>query len=167
MRNAIKILVLFCICTATTCRKKEDSENCHYAIEFSNNFEKNLRVRPSMYVYNIPNSCGIRTLSYIYNTATDDMYLVRRGEQNNRKATEAGGCVESLFAEHYADTLNIYIFDAEVIENTPWETVVRDYLVLKRYDLSLSDLQRLNWQVTYPPTEAMKDIQQWPEYGSD
>ncbi len=165
MRNAIKILVLFCICTATTCRKKEDSANCHSAIKFSNNFEKDLRVRANVCVRDIPSSCGIKALSY---TAVGEMYLVKRGEQNNRKATEIRGCTESLFElEHYSDTHSIYIFDAEVIENTPWETVVRDYLVLKRYDLSLSDLQRLNWQVTYPPTEAMKDIQQWPEYGSD
>lgn len=27
-----------------------------------------------------------------------------------------------------------------------------NYMVLQRYDLSLQDLQRLNWQISYPPT---------------
>ena len=44
----------------------------------------------------------------------------------------------------------IYIFDAGVLESTPWSTVVNDYMVLKRFDLSLQNLQKMDWTITYP-----------------
>jgi hypothetical protein len=52
--------------------------------------------------------------------------------------------------DNKVDTLSVYIFDAQVLETTPWDTVKANYLVLKRYDLSLDDLNRLNWIITYP-----------------
>jgi len=56
---------------------------------------------------------------------------------------------EGLFSDN-VDTLSVFIFDAKVLESTPWDTVKVNYLVLKRYDLSLADLIGLNWMVTYP-----------------
>jgi len=50
----------------------------------------------------------------------------------------------------YIDTLSVFIFDAQVLESTPWDTVKAKYIVLKRYDLSLDDLNRMNWTITYP-----------------
>ena len=38
------------------------------------------------------------------------------------------------------------------------------YVILKRYDLSKKDLQKLNWNIAYPPIEAMKDIKMYPPY---
>ena len=50
----------------------------------------------------------------------------------------------------YIDTLSVFIFDAQVLETTSWDIVKAQYLVLKRYDLSLDDLNILNWIITYP-----------------
>ena len=41
---------------------------------------------------------------------------------------------------------------------SPWETVREDYIILQRYDLSIAELEKLNWTIYYPPTEAMKDF---------
>ncbi len=49
-----------------------------------------------------------------------------------------------------SDTLMIIIFNSEVIENTSLATVRKNYMILKRYDLSYDDLVRLNWTITYP-----------------
>jgi hypothetical protein len=62
------------------------------------------------------------------------------------------------------DTIKIFVFDAQVLETTPWATVTQNYMILQRYDLSLADLQRLNWTLTYPPSEAMKDMKMYPPY---
>jgi len=71
---------------------------------------------------------------------------------------------KSTFEYHKIDTLMIYIFDEEVLKNNTWGNVIRYYLVLQRYDLSLQDLEKLNWKIYYPPTEAMKDIKMFPPY---
>ncbi|MFN8208940.1 MAG: hypothetical protein U0T82_16260 [Bacteroidales bacterium] len=50
----------------------------------------------------------------------------------------------------WVDTISVFIFDAQLLDSTPWDTVKAKYLVLKRYDLSLDDLNRMNWIINYP-----------------
>jgi hypothetical protein len=65
---------------------------------------------------------------------------------------------ESRYKDAFIKTFNeldnkvlmVFIFDAKVLETTPWDTVKAKYLVLKRYDLSLQDLEDMNWTITYP-----------------
>jgi hypothetical protein len=60
-----------------------------------------------------------------------------------------------------SDTLVVFIFDGDVIEKVPWDTIKKKYMILKRYDLSYDDLVRLNWTINYPPTADMK-IKMYP-----
>ena len=43
----------------------------------------------------------------------------------------------------------IWLFDKEVIDTTSWEEVVGKDLYLIRYDLTLKDLEEMNWTITY------------------
>jgi len=165
MKNVIKLLVIFWLSTAVTCEKKE-RENCHPSIRFSNNSTKSVRANYRvLHPVHYPNPISaLETLSY---TAQHEMYKINSGEQNNTRALRSRDCIEHIFnrSDGFLDTLYLFVFDAAVIENTSWDIVVRDQLFLKRYDLTLQDLQRLNWQVTYPPTEAMRDVKQYPPFG--
>jgi hypothetical protein len=62
------------------------------------------------------------------------------------------------------EKLSVFIFDAAVVENTPWDTVKAKYMILQRYDLNLEELEKFNWIITYPPTEDMKDVRMFPPY---
>lgn len=64
-----------------------------------------------------------------------------------------------------SDTLSIYFIEGQVYENEDWEDIVNEYQILKRYDLSIEDLEALDFNVPYPPTSAMSDIRQYPPYG--
>ena len=45
------------------------------------------------------------------------------------------------------------------------EDTLRKYVpVVQRYHLTIKDLERLHWTVSYPPTEDMKDVNMWPPY---
>ena len=163
MKKIIKILLLYIMCTGANC-EPEESEICHTAIWFSNNSPNDVYVRGFNGVKNDPRSTWIG----YYRSTSQSQYKVGSGEQNNRRAADYDMCIEHVFRrEENSDTLKFYILDAVVVENTPWEVVARDYLVLKRYDLTLEDLQRLDWKITYPPTYAMKDIKQYPPYGNE
>jgi hypothetical protein len=35
-------------------------------------------------------------------------------------------------------------------ETTPWDSIVKHYVVLKRYQLTKSDMEKSNWTITYP-----------------
>ena len=69
------------------------------------------------------------------------------------------------------DTVSIFIYDADSINYYSWDTVVKYYMILQRYDISMSDLEELeksrNFSLLFfPPTEAMKHIHMWPPYGT-
>ncbi len=75
------------------------------------------------------------------------------------------GTVEEYFQEFLPkDTLSVYFFHPDTLKKYPWETIRKDYNILKRYDLSIQDMQMLDYEVVYPPTEAMKDIKMYPPY---
>src|SRR5882757_6763707 len=52
--------------------------------------------------------------------------------------------LDKYFAATPSDTLQLFIYDADVVKNTPWTTVVSKYLVLKRYSLTLDSIKKLN-----------------------
>ena len=59
---------------------------------------------------------------------------------------------EVFFEEILVDDnkLIVFVFDADVIENYSWETIVENYMILKRYELSLEDLKNRHWIIEYP-----------------
>jgi len=65
------------------------------------------------------------------------------------------------------DTLCLFIFDAFIFNTFDWDNIKNEYKILKRYDLSLKDFENLKYEVSYPPTEAMKDMKMYPPYGSE
>lgn len=48
------------------------------------------------------------------------------------------------------DTLSIFILSKDTVDKYSWDKIRSDYNVLKRYDLSLDDLEKQDWTITYP-----------------
>ncbi|MCB9292373.1 MAG: hypothetical protein H6559_04465 [Lewinellaceae bacterium] len=44
----------------------------------------------------------------------------------------------------------LYLFSRDTIGQVPWQRIRDEYLVLRRYDLTLEDLEALDWTVEYP-----------------
>ena len=84
----------------------------------------------------------------------------RAGETRYR---DFGFSEEKIFDEIPSDTLSIYIFHPDTLLKYNWKTVIKDYNILKRYDLSFEDLEQLNWQVSYPPNDKMKGVKMYPK----
>ncbi len=62
-----------------------------------------------------------------------------------------------------ADTLSIYIFHIDTLENNTWAEVQAGYK-MKRYDLSLEDLEYLDYKLSYPPDAKMSGVKMYPPY---
>lgn len=69
---------------------------------------------------------------------------------------------EELFEGIPSDTLSVYIFHPDTLSKYDWDTVIDNYKILKRYDLSFGDLKRLDWQVYYPPNDKMDGVKMYP-----
>lgn len=71
------------------------------------------------------------------------------------------------FMEHrHIDTICVFVFKTEVIEQYSWDSIRSNYLVLQRYDLSYEDVAYFDYEICFPPSEAMKAIHMWPPYGT-
>lgn len=143
MKTPIIIFILAILLLGSTC-KKED-EDCHKTIAFINQTENTLYVRGA---YDYPDtiiSAGIP------NPILDPNFSKVQPNETNNQVLWDRDCIESAYTYSIpSDTLMVYVFDATVLETTPWETVISDNLVLKRYDLSLEDLQNSDFTILYP-----------------
>jgi len=71
---------------------------------------------------------------------------------------------KSYFHELPQDTLSIYLFSLDTLKNNTWAEVQAGYKILKRYDLSLEDLEHLNYKLSYPPDAKMSGVKMYPPY---
>ena len=86
------------------------------------------------------------SLSLLFHFSSDQHKINPGG----RISLGRGGDWETAFKDDINQKLIILIFDGNTIETVPWDTIRKKYLVLKRYDLTLDSLKKLNWVVTYP-----------------
>lgn len=60
------------------------------------------------------------------------------------------GPFRTVLDENPENMLYLYLFSSAVIDTVPWDSIVMNYQILHRYDLTLSDLEAMNWIVEYP-----------------
>jgi hypothetical protein len=48
------------------------------------------------------------------------------------------------------DTLSLFIFHTDTLNEYTWEEVRDGYMILRRYDLSEADVKRMNYRIVYP-----------------
>lgn len=143
MKMNISILMAIMLFFNQACGDKEDE--CHKTIAFKNTTSKSLYVTSS---YEYPD-----TLSFIGipNPVLDSSHTKVLPEETNTRVLWGRDCIEIAFKDLiHSDTLMVYVFDAETLETTPWDTVKANYMVLKRYDLSLEDLKQTDFAIIYP-----------------
>jgi len=136
MKNFV-IVIYICFAYFTICCSCRH-ENCHRRITMINNSNK------SIYYY-YGSQYPDTILPYYSQFKSGDNYKIEKFSSGD---VGFRSCVEGKFS--IAKTISYILFDAQTIDTTPWDTVRAKYLILKRYDLSLEDLQRMNWTITYP-----------------
>ncbi len=155
-KTTVILMVLSFVFMANACVMKED-ENHHTTIEVINNSEKAIYAQ-----------CGISYPDTLFGASIQipvpSIYKVEPHERNRTAAALSNrGYWENNFKGKWkipSDTLMIYIYDAELLDSKNYTHVKNT--IIQRYDVSLQDLQWLNWQITYPPSEAMKGIKMYP-----
>jgi len=143
MKMNFLILIVAALFFNQACTDKE--ENCHKTITFKNKTTDTLFVVGSTFYPDTSIYSGIP------NPVLDPNFTKVLPDENNTRVLWGRDCIELDFKDLISsDTLMVYVFDAHVLENTPWDTVKARYLVLKRYDLSLEYLKQSDFTIKYP-----------------
>lgn len=155
MKTYIKIILYFLavlLVMSTACTKKD----IHREIKIRNNSDKGIYFQDRV----IYENSEPRFISD-YNPALSKLNFYCAAKESNIIWTRS--TFEGDF-NRGAKYLQIIIFDEDVIYTVPFDTVRKYDMTLKRYNLTLENLQDLNWTVYYPPTESMRYINQSPPF---
>ena len=131
---------------------ENDDENCHDRIYFLNKTSSTLYIKKE--------DSAILSSYCPYNNS----HKALPNENNNTAFFNVFSGRSDCYENTLKDTLYVFIFEEDVLANHSWADVVDKNLVLQRYNLSLQDLQKLNWQISYPPSELMKDMKMYPPF---
>lgn len=163
MKNTGKItiilMVLSFVLMANTCNKED--ENHHNTIEVINNSEK------AIYAYFDFAYPDTLAPIGVPSSSEPSIYKVEPNKRN-RTALWQRDFWELIFSDFryekqiLSDTLMVFIMDAELLEA---HTTHVNNTIIQPYDLSLQDLQRVNWTLTYPLSPNMSAIKMYPPYG--
>lgn len=117
--------------------------NLHVNIKLKN---KTSKVLYTLQDYNYPNTNAYKDR----NAPTPNFYKVLPFEVTDGALSTFNSSYESVFIHRIpSDTLMIFLFDGNVLEEKGWDYIRENNLVLKRYDITLEDLQKMNWTITY------------------
>ena len=80
-----------------------------------------------------------------------DNNVVRKMEPGKRKILLYNPCStwKNFFEWLPNDTLSVYIFHSDSLEYYSWDEIRDKYMILKRYDISLDDWKRMDYEIVY------------------
>ena len=145
----------------------KDDDNHHYRIPFKNDADYSLYIlaESKEQYFMSPHYQDTILQSYYCNPSKDTLNHLISPKEEYETAFFRRSFYEAQFGNEY-DTLLVFIFNADTLDFYGWDSVCANYKVLQRYDLSLEDLQYLDFKLCFPPSETMKQIHMWPPYGT-
>ena len=145
--KSMKLLLLLLLFMLGSCRELFDIPNFQH-ITFVNNSDT--------YVSFYPYSFTLATLDY--GRFYPDTLLPPADTGYRKKVLPMNSCSLTIRIEekdlkespNRKELLMFYVFSVDTLEKYSWEEIREGYRILKRYDLSMDDLDSLNWTITYP-----------------
>ena len=119
------------------------------------------RTKFTISIKNNSNKSLYFTYSFTYpDTSVDNSQYIPKGSTRTPSVVVDPGQLANIIIsrvslDEFYDQIpsgkfEVLVYDANVVKNTPWDTVVAKYLVLKRYELTSGDVTRTNGKISYP-----------------
>jgi len=150
--NLLIVILVWLSCTANQCKR----DDCHNVIPFTNNSDKTLYVCYKDVVSSSDTILGLGS-SYFTVSSRDHYKVIPFSVSTTCLVMRKRNCFDIF------PMVMIFILDEQKMTTTSQS----DNFILRRYDLTQEDLQLLNWEVSYPPDERMKNMRMYPPYGSE
>lgn len=141
MKNIIlllNIIPLLISCEATNTAK------CHKIITVVNKTNKTIYVERSE---GYPNFEDYKNYPDLLNNPQTTK--VEANSSSKNVLPTYGNCYEGIYTSIKSGTMMVYVFDGPTLETQGWDYIKTNNLGLKRYDLTLKNLEDMNWTITY------------------
>lgn len=136
-------LLLFCISCVD---KKKNYEDCHHYMMIINNSSFTIYAHMG---FKYPDTLGF-TGQFPSPLVNDEKFRVLPGGENTDAVFLHDNCLEARIKSKIcpSDTMMVFLFREDSLLANDWEDAPN--FVLKRYDLTIDDLNAINWTITYP-----------------
>ncbi len=142
LMKALKRFTLF-VCIITSFYGCPDRElEIDSTIEFTNNSDEVIIYYEE---FKKPNDTALNSNSYFPTSQQIEMASIPADD-----VVFIEGPYVSLFESLENEVLMIFLFSKDTIDQVPWDRIRDEYLILRRYDLTLEDLEAMNWTIEYP-----------------
>lgn len=143
LKISVFLLLLFCVSCVD---KKKNYEDCQHYMRVINNSSFTIYAHMG---FNYPDTLGF-TNRFPNPVLNDQIYKVASGDVNTDAIFLHDVCLETRIKSKIcsSDTMMVFLFREDSLKANDWKDAA-DF-VLKRYDLTIDDLNAINWTITYP-----------------
>lgn len=135
MKNIIKFTIVYIICSASSCDKLIPDRVSSFWVQ--NNSTQKISISHSI---KYPDT----TIAHIKRFEVDGISPNERAPVDSRKDWE-----KVINEDIPGKKLLVFVFSIPV-NDTNWDSVRNNYLVQKRYELTVDDLKAMKWVVEFP-----------------
>lgn len=144
LKTSVFLLLVFCVSCVD---KKKNYEDCHHYITIINDSD--------LVLYAIAASSYPDTIGFV-DVIPNPLFNEKLTKVNpNSVNTDAVKDIETCLEVHFnkaaagerMDTMMVFLFREDSLKANDWSDAAN--FVLKRYDLTIDDLNALNWTITY------------------
>ena len=139
-----KIILLLNIVTLLFSCEATNTAKCHKIITVVNTTNKSIYVERSE---NYPDTESYKNYPDPLNNVSTTKVEANKIAQN--VLPSFGNCYEGIYTNIQSGIMMVYVFDGTILEEQGWDYIKENNLVLKRYNLTLQDLENMNWTITY------------------
>jgi hypothetical protein len=133
----LSVFIVAIVTMGSTCRK--NSPDCHVWYTIKNNSDNAI-------YFEWTRDSALALISYNPGSSPAEY----KCDPKQRKNDTRNGCYETEILLSSTKKIYIFIFDAQIIETVPWETVKQSHMLLKRYDFTKEQLDSAKWIINYP-----------------
>lgn len=142
--NFFKTALLFiCISVFYGCPEPEPEPNYERTLRIINNTDSALYYRVDQ--SNYPDTTALLDIQLFNHSPTAEYYTIL---PNSTK--EAPSSWVSAYSGSQSGKFMYFLFNKADYDTLPLDSIRAKYLVLKRWDLSLEEMEGINWTLTYP-----------------
>ena len=133
-------LVVSCCLLSSTCKK--DDPPCT-RLKLNNNTDKPVYVLIS---YDYPDT------SLNFQSPFANYYRINIGAHSTGDIRDVYNfeCADKYFEYYPNNKVSFFVFDAKLVDTTPWITVRQNYQIIKRYDVGKNEVINNNYTLSLP-----------------
>ena len=167
-KRLTKMIAFSLILFGFTCNRCSNWVEKHYPLQIANN--SNIDIAYYFYLAWQGGHDGVVYPDTLLSFNQSELVAIKSGKQYKTYFSHVP--ITDWISSLPRDTLSVFYFHTDTLAKYKWDEIKERYKVLRRYDLSIEDINILHNkdgvpEIPYPPDERMKNMKMYPPYDNN